>query len=668
VSESLSRRPLSSLVDRPGGQGRVLPENVARPVLFSAWAAAIDTALGLHLYLRPAPLGGPFALDPTPYVLRAIYYGIWAHALIGLPYVLFGWWRSRRGLGRSRAADATQLAISAALLCLGALDREVQRFLGMHASFAWAATYSALDRTPDVIWSTLRDDRGGAWSSLIGLAVALLYVPSALLWARRRLPAWLAQPRFSGSFAASFIVLPCLLWNFVPGGIQRLQKVRPALLTLWRELKQTPIERPDEGALRRAIALYQEDWLRRAPPATFIFDDADFPLRKRRLPRPAAVDAQPNIIVLSLETFRAKEMASFNPDAPQPSATPFLDQLAQRPDSAAFTRYYASGIPTVLAFMSIHTSLLSHPQRSVARDATSQHLTGFPEELRKVGYRTLHFTGSDPDWDSQRVWLKRWYDEVHYSPDDDELDRRTFRRASQRLREVGGAQQPFFAYLVSITNHTPFRNPEPELAVTRGSEPRDALRNTMRYTDDVVRELYQSLAAEPWFANTIWVITGDHAFDLGDRGEILGHSNLRHETTWVPLIVHGSDPRLPRGRNACVASHVDLAPTLSALAGVAAADSYMGHSLLDGSCTERTALILSGSHYAYETHDYSLYAAPGAAPVVYAGGDLEQRSALLQPPRAQLLVRYTVDFDRHSPSDAWKTPLAGVGSATPVAH
>lgn len=651
-----------------------LPPSIARPVVFSGLAAVVDAALSLHLYLRQGPLGGPFALVPAPYVLRAIYYAIWAQALVGLPFVLLGWRRSVRGLGPSRVADAAQLAVSVSLLCLGAIDREFQRFLGMHATLAWLSTYAAVDRTPRVIWDTLREDRGGAWSSLVGLGVALLYLPSALLWARRALPAQLARRRYSASFAFLFILLPCVLWNFVPGGIQRQNKVRPALLTLWRELNRPSIERPDEAVLRRAAAVYQRDWLRRAPADQFAFDDPNYPLRKRRRTgRPAATDRQPNIIVLSLETFRAKEMASFNPDAPLPSATPFLDGLAQQPDSAAYTRYYASGVPTVYAFMSIHTSLLGHPNRSVPRDATSQHLAGFPDELRKAGYRTLHFTGSDPDWDSQRVWLQRWYDEVDYSPDDEEHDRRTFRRAARRLREVGRAQQPFFAYLVSITNHIPFRNPEPQLAIAHGTSPRDALRNTMRYTDDVVRELYESLAGEPWFERTIWVITGDHGFDLGDRGEILGHSNLRHETTWVPLILHGSDPRLPRGRVTSVASHLDLAPTLTELGGATVPDSYMGHSLLDVSRTGRTALIFSAGHYAYETDDYSLYAPLGGRPIVYAGRDLEQRRALSDPPRAliayaaelasatQLLIRYTVDFDRHTPRDDWgASPLAGV--------
>lgn len=637
-----------------------LPPAISRPLLFAVCAALLDGLLNAHLYLREAPLGGPFALNAAPYLWRALYYGAWGHALVALPFLGLGVLRARRGLGPSLPAELVHLSLGVLLVLAGGLDREFQRYLGMHLSLAWLSTYASVDRTPDVIWSALRDDRGGAWSSMAGLVAALAYSPLALWLARVRIPARYARPRFSLTVAVLLIVWPTVLWNLIPGGIQRQNKVRPVLLTLLRETQRTPLTPPDPAVLTNAITRYQRDWLRRSSDA-FAFNQPELPLRKHRLRPPAPPAERPNIIVLSLETFRAKEMASINPEAPLPSATPFLDALAALPNSASYDRYYANGVPTVYAFMAIHTSLLMHPRRSIPAEATSQSIDGFPAALRAHGYRTLHFTGSDPDWDSQRVWLKRWYDEVHYSPEDKERDRLTFRHAARRLKEIGKQPGPFLAYLVSISNHTPFRNPEPALDITPGKDTREKLRNTMHYTDDVVRELYASLSGEPWFARTIWIVTGDHGFDLGDRGEQLGHNNLRHETTWVPLIVHGNDARLPRGKQRCPSSHVDLAPTISELAGVYDDDSYMGHSLLTGVCDQQTALILRGENYAYETAALSLYKPAAGAPVVYAGDDLEQARALATPPQAfideaaqlahahELLVTYSVDFDKHSP-------------------
>ena len=48
--------------------------------------------------------------------------------------------------------------------------------------------------------------------------------------------------------------------------------------------------------------------------------------------------------------------------------------------------------------------------------------------------------------------------------------------------------------------------------------------NTSRYTDDVVRELIQSLSAEPWFARTLIVVNSDHGYNLGEHGGLVERS------------------------------------------------------------------------------------------------------------------------------------------------
>jgi hypothetical protein len=657
-------RPVPARVRAPGG---ALPPAIARPLWLSFTAATLDALLNAHLYLRPSPLGGDFALRPGPYLLRAVYYGFWGHAIVAAPFVGLGLWRARAHQEAHRGLGALQLAVCAALLLAGGLDREFQRFLGSHISAAWLTTYAAVDHTPGVIWRALAEDRGGSWSASVGLLVACAYLPIACCVSRWPLPArWLATRGRSAGALFALLIWPTVLWNFIPGGIQRQNKVRPVLLTLLAELSRAPIHTPPATELDDAVATYRREWLAGDATQAWAFDDALFPMRKHFIGREPASAAQPNFILLSLETFRARDMASFHAAAPQPSATPFLDQLALAPDSAFYPRYYSSGVPTVYAFMSIHTGLLMHPARNLVAEATTQTIEGFPEALRRHGYYTAHFTGSDPDWDSQRVWLRRWYDEIDYRAADAERDRSTIQRAAQRLRELGRERAPFFASLSSISNHTPFHSPEPALDLPTAAElpaARARLRNTMHYTDDVVRELYESLRDEPWFGRTVWIITGDHAFDLGERGEVLGHDNLRHETTWVPLIVHGSDERLPRGAQRRIASHVDLAPTLTELAGIYDDNGYMGHSLLGPQSPNASALILRGWHYACETPQFSLFRPAQGTPIAYAPDDLAQvrepialtASELGRAERwaraTQTLLAYVVDFDRQTPKE-----------------
>jgi hypothetical protein len=643
--------------DRPA-----LSRPIARPLWLALAAAALDALLNAHLYLRPSPLGGDFALRPGPYLLRAIYYGLWAHALVAAPFVWLGLQRTRTRQEARYWPSALQITLTTLLLLAGSLDREFQRFLGSHISGAWLSTYASIDHTPSVIWRAFSEDRGGSWSAGLGLVVSLAYVPIGLCSSRLSMPAhWFASRARVASLVLVTLVWPTVLWNFIPGGIQRQNKVRPVLLTLLSEWRRKPIHTPTPVELEQAVGTYRSEWLAQDQTHAWSFDDELFPMRKHFV-GPELEDASPpNFIVLSLETFRAKEMPSFRTDAPRPSPTPFLDQLAADANSAYYPRYYSSGVPTVYAFMSIHTGLLTHPTRNVVAEATTQSIEAFPEALHRHGYYNVHFTGSDPDWDSQRVWLRRWYDEIDYRPEDGERDRLTFRRAAARLRELGQGRAPFLAYLSSISNHTPFHSPEPALDIAPDDTAENALRNTMHYTDDVVRELYESLHDEPWFARTIWIITGDHAFDLGERGEVLGHDNLRHETTWVPLILHGQDARLPRGKQERIASHIDLAPTITELANVYDDNGYMGHSLLGAASPAASALILRGLHYAYETPAFSLYRPASGSALAYAPDDLAQEHQPIPLAPADLeyadrlvnatrtVLSYSVDFDRQMP-------------------
>lgn len=624
-------------------------------------AGLIDIALSLFLYLRPSPSGAPFALDASHYVFHAMLYGVWGQLLLALPFLIHARIAGHR---RTPFALGLQVAATTALLALGALDREVQRFLGMHASSSWLSTYASVDRTPQVIFDALARDRGGAWSSLWGLAAALsLTILAPLVTSRVRL-SWLKQRTVKLSFVA-LLVVPTVFWNWVPGGKLRQSKVAPALLLLVRALRAPKTVEVDPARLAHDVATVRQHLASRQAGTGWKFTDPQYPLRKHHVgPLPEAARVGPSFIVLQLETFRAKDMKSMNPDLSGPAPTPFLDGLAAHPHSAFWQRYYASGVPTVHAFMALHTSLYMHPSRSIASEATVDFIEGFPGLLREHGYRTIHFTGSDPDWDSQRAWLNRWYDEVHFAPEDKERDRLTFRRAARRIREVGEAGKPFLAYLSSISNHTPFTLPDSEPAMSQGTTTIDALHNTMHYTDDVVRELYTTLSTEPWFDNVIWIIVGDHGFDLGDRGACGGHTNLRHETTWVPLIVHGADPRLPRGPQSCVASHVDVAPTILELASVWNDNSFVGTSLLHADCARSDALVIRGDGYAYETPAYSLFQPEEGKPFVYAGDDLTQVHPLDRFPQDlsrtsselaeayRSVIRYVVDHDRIAPRPA----------------
>jgi phosphoglycerol transferase MdoB-like AlkP superfamily enzyme len=220
------------------------------------------------------------------------------------------------------------------------------------------------------------------------------------------------------------------------------------------------------------------------------------------------------------------------------------------------------------------------PSRRYITTYTNVAFACLPERLRALGYRTVMLNGGDTDWDNSSPWLARWYDRLRRFPKAEGRDRIVFREAATELKQLGRSGRPFFATVVSISNHWPFRTQEPALDVAGQATPAERIRNTTHYMDDVLREFFAAIEREPWYAHTIVVIAGDHGFNAGEHGLSPGRQDLYRESIWVPLIVAGPHPRLPGGAHDTPASLLDIAPTLADLIGLREPNPWQGHSLL----------------------------------------------------------------------------------------
>jgi hypothetical protein len=304
----------------------------------AASAAVVDALLWLYLYSRPTPFARPFALDPSHYVFHAIYYGVWAHVLLLMPFVALALWAKRY----ARAWFISHLAVTWCVLMLGALDREFQRFMGMHATLSWLKTYGAIHRTPQAIVDGVVTDAGGAYGSLLPLPFLLAF-PFMVRTLAKRFSYPFLTPMHTACLVAVFFVLPSAMWTVVPGGRLRQSKVRPALLIAWRELRPRASHVQSASEVALYIDRYHAHQKAHDPSHAWAFTSREYPLLKHYTGATPASVKQPNIIVLQLETFRAKDMKSTNPALTGVSPTPFLDRLAADPNSALFSRHLASG-------------------------------------------------------------------------------------------------------------------------------------------------------------------------------------------------------------------------------------------------------------------------------------------------------------------------------------
>ena len=645
---------------------------VALTLALLAWL--VMSAQELVLFLRPTPYGGPYVRQWGGYLGRALFYNLLGVALVALPF-LSRWLATYRSAVTepSRRRWHTALLILLTLTVgLDQADNEVMRFLGTHLTFTLLRTYERVGAWGSDMLHAFTTDRGGPW-----LPFALLLAGMSLVWwlgrklilRREGRPAWPLKAALA--VAGLPLVVPLVVYN-LPGGHFPRNRVRPEVITLGLELagdSRPSVAPPD---LARYIGDYQTRWLAGDGSGAWRFEgDSSYPLVRVSLASLPQDSVRWNVIYLQLETFRGWDMGFLRPDR-QPSPTPFLDRLAADSASAEWSRFLSFGPPTINGFMAGHCSAPPHSERNISTTYTGIALQCLPAVLRRHGWHTAYFTGSDPDWDNQTIWLRRWYDEYAYYPEADELDREIFHRALARIRELGRDPAPFFATVVSISNHYPFRSREPALDIAPGRTPAQAVLNTTHYTDDVVREFVDSLSHEPWFGRTLLVLTGDHGYNLGEHDSTPGQRNGWRESVWVPFLIHGAHPRLPRGKHSEVASQLDIAPTVADLLGIRDTTVWLGHSLVarptDGA---EVGAVRSDMLFA-ETTPWSLVLDPASAtPHLYdAGQDPLQRNDVASrfPAVAADLERavreqqgmwdYLIESDRiwparrHGPSEA----------------
>jgi hypothetical protein len=573
------------------------------------------------LYFRPTPSGTAYVLHWERYFFFALLYNAFAIGVVTLVGRLC--LLHRPSPARERVVRFVHFALLLAVVGLDHADHEVQRFVGTHLTMVLAMTYAKPGAWGAGAWEALFRDRGGPLLGVLSLPLLLLL----LVWLDRSRHLRTGVLAFRGRSSALLALLPVVsvIAYFTPGGWFRKYRVQPEVFTLAQEFIADALVTRDAAEVGKLAREWSTRWLSDARDRGWDFPDREHPFY--RVPKATSGSPVPqarwNVVYVQLETFRGWNVGVMRPDM-QPSPTPYLDSLARSPGGAYWTRHSSFGPPTVSGFVAGHCSIQPHSRLNITTNLTGVELDCLPALLRRHGYRTECFSMSDPDWDNETFWLQRWYDAIHFFREVDGIDRLGFRLAAARIRELGRAGTPFMATLISISNHYPFVSPEPELDLNAGGSPDRAIENTMRYTDDALREFIESLRDEPWFDHTVFVIVGDHGYNLAEHSSLVGERNGHREAVWVPLVVYGGHPQLSHGAHTDTSALIDVAPTIADLLGIREANSWMGHSLLRG--VESTRIV------AMERSD-AAFAEDGVRRYVRAEhtGDLLLFDAILDP-------------------------------------
>jgi len=621
TAHPLPSRLLSTLTDKPA---------------FYHTLAMTGAAWAVHVVLRclelgrPTPFGTPFVEKFDWYIFHAVAYDILISLPLLLPLLLF--YGLLKPVERPGALRRLPLWIGGGLYGLYLLftvgDHELMRFMAVHGSLDMLATYFNAASMRDYP-ALVAADQGGAYLPVIlAVGAPALFAGLSVGWGR-----WLAKrrPRLHGALIA-LVVLPLasyLLLFHIWKGSFRMEKLQPWPVTVVGEL-QTPEAAkltPEEYVEARDAyrALWQSDADR-----PWVFPLPDHPFARltledacaARLPAVSAVecdadadadghparddcddhdptaypgaedvpgngvdedcsgaDARPwNVVLISLETHRALNVGHLKPFGARDGATPALDALAAR--NHFWTRHAVNGLPTIEGFFSMQCSIYSKGTSHAATSETHVSFQCLPPLLKEQGYRTRFFTATAPDWDNQTFWLGHWYDDYDFDRDR-QTDLTLFHHMGAWMRDNFDDTTPFFAMAMTKSNHFPFNAVEDMTEAEKKATP-DNINTTMGYTDRALADFFDLVKDAPWFAHTVFIITADHGFNLGEHGSWRYGDPLHRASTWVPLVIVGDHPKLTRLPNANLdlSSHADLMPTILDLLGMDGPTSAVGHSML----------------------------------------------------------------------------------------
>ncbi|HLJ73316.1 MAG TPA: LTA synthase family protein [Thermoanaerobaculia bacterium] len=302
------------------------------------------------------------------------------------------------------------------------------------------------------------------------------------------------------------------------------------------------------------------------------------------------VRGTPNIVLIQLESFAAFKSSAFGNRL---DACPNFDGIAR--SGILFTNAYSPSEKTARALFSV---VFGIPDVSPWQASAHNPLTVDQATIVNAfaGYDRFYFLGGSANWSNIRGMLAhniaglRIFEEGSYNAkpvdiwgiSDDDL----FLAANDVFKSE---RKPFFAIVMTSGNHRPYTIPpdahgfqvvhEPDSVLkANGFEDNDEF-NGFRLLDHAIGLFFERARREPYFANTIFVLYGDHGTRTGAPAGALTLGDLALLVYHVPLVIYA--PFLPPRRVDTAASHVDILPTIASLCGRPYRNRTLGIDLFD---------------------------------------------------------------------------------------
>ncbi len=324
-----------------------------------------------------------------------------------------------------------------------------------------------------------------------------------------------------------------------------------------------------------------------------------------------------NVVIIILESFNRAFVGAFNQHYEDPrdrSYTPFLDSLIN--ESLVFPNAFANGRKSIDAIPSVTASIPALVLPYIISERSGNAINSIAGLLAEQGYQTAFFHGAPNgsmgfDAFTKIAGYQKYSGLNEYGKEEDfdgiwgVWDEPYFQFFA---REMNTMQEPFLTTVFSVSSHHPYEVPEKYKG--KFPEGRLPLNKCIRYTDLSLQKFFDTARKMPWFENTLFVITADHAVD----SDILEYyTSVNHFA--VPLLFYKADGSL-KGFDNGLAQQIDIMPTVLGYLNYPLPYIAFGNNLLDKNSTRFVINYIQDS-YQFLSGDYVFYLTDDKLTAIY---------------------------------------------------
>ncbi|MBQ8442624.1 MAG: LTA synthase family protein, partial [Bacteroides sp.] len=224
-----------------------------------------------------------------------------------------------------------------------------------------------------------------------------------------------------------------------------------------------------------------------------------------------------NVVVMIVESFGSEYIGALNDYA---GYTPFLDSLISQ--SLTWEYSYGNGRKSIDGMPSVLSSIPMFVEPFFLTPASVNNVGGIARELNKEGYYSAFFHGAENGSMGFQAFARAtgfqdYFGRTEYNQDqrfngNEDFDG-TWAIWDEPFMQyyaltMSEFKEPFVSAIFTASSHHPYTIPEAYKDIYPEEEL--VIHKCVRYTDHALKRFFETASKQPWFENTLFVLTADH--------------------------------------------------------------------------------------------------------------------------------------------------------------